>query len=284
MAKITLRTLYAILAGLALLGSAPAQQPPAKSPTPAPAKTPPAAPAKTQQPTPPKAAETSPLPNKKDKVSYAIGMNLGAGLRHQSVDIDTNVLLQGLKDALAGGKTLMNEDEARATLTQLQVELRAKQEEEYKLAAETNKKEGDAFLAANKVKEGVVTLPSGLQYKVLKAGTGPKPTANDSFVCNYRGTLINGKEFDSSDRHGGPSTFSVTGIIKGLTEAVQLIPVGSKWQLFIPPGLAYGERGSRGDIGPNEVLIFDVELISIQEKEKPAAPAPAPPPAPTPHK
>ncbi|HKF20344.1 MAG TPA: FKBP-type peptidyl-prolyl cis-trans isomerase [Candidatus Angelobacter sp.] len=276
MAKITLRTLYTILAGLALLGGALAQQPPAKSPTSAPAKTAPGAPAKAQ-PAATK-AEDSQLPNLKDKVSYAIGMNLGASLRRQSVDIDTNLFLQGLKDALGGGKTLMTDEEARATMIQLQTELRAKQEEKQKVAAETNQKEGDAFLAENKTKPGVVALPSGLQYKILTPGTGAKPTAADTVVCNYKGTLINGTEFDASDKHGGPATFPVGGVIKGWTQALQLMPVGSKWQLFIPADLAYGPRGAGPDIGPGATLVFEVELLSIKEKEKeaPAAPAPKP--------
>ena len=133
-------------------------------------------------------------------------------------------------------------------------------------AGDANKKEGEAFLAANKGKDGVVTLPSGLQYKILTAGTGPKPTASDSVVCNYRGTLINGTEFDSSYKRGQPATFPVTGVIKGWTEALQLMPVGSKWQLFIPSDLAYGERGAGADIGPNSTLIFEVELLSIEDK------------------
>jgi FKBP-type peptidyl-prolyl cis-trans isomerase FklB len=137
-----------------------------------------------------------------------------------------------------------------------------------KEAADKNKAEGEAFLAANKSKEGIVTLPSGLQYKILTEGKGPKPTAADTVVCNYRGTLINGTEFDSSYKRGEPATFPVGGVIKGWTEALQLMPVGSKWQLFIPSGMAYGERGAGADIGPNATLIFEVELISIQEKPK----------------
>ena len=138
---------------------------------------------------------------------------------------------------------------------------------------EANQKEGDAFLAANKSKPGVVTLPSGLQYKILTAGAGPKPTAADSVVCNYRGTLINGTEFDSSYKRGQPATFPVSGVIKGWTEALQLMPVGSKWQLFVPPDLAYGARGAGSEIGPNSTLIFEVELMSIapqgQNQNKP---------------
>ena len=140
-----------------------------------------------------------------------------------------------------------------------------------------------AFLAANKSKEGVVTLPSGLQYKILKEGSGPKPTSTDSVVCNYKGTLINGTEFDSSYKRGEPATFPVTGVIKGWTEALQLMPVGSKWQLFVPADLGYGPRGTPGGpIGPNATLIFEVELMSI--KEKPPAPDRVPPPAAAPEK
>jgi FKBP-type peptidyl-prolyl cis-trans isomerase FklB len=135
-------------------------------------------------------------------------------------------------------------------------------------AAAGNMKIGEAFLAANKTKEGVVTLPSGMQYKILKEGTGPKPTASDTVSCNYRGALINGKEFDSSYKRGEPTSFPVSGVIKGWTEALQLMPVGSKWQLFIPAEMAYGDRGAGGDIGPGETLIFEVELLSIVEQKK----------------
>lgn len=281
MEKITRSMLYTTLAGLALLGSALGQQPPAKTPAPAPAKTPAASPAKSQKSAPSNTAP--PLVTKKDKISYAIGMNVGESLRLQSVDVDPDVLIRGIKDALAG-KTLMTEEEARTLLMQVQAEMRAQREEQQKLAGEANKKEGEAFLAANKAKEGVVTLPSGLEYKILTPGAGPKPTAADSVVCNYRGTLVNGKEFDSSARHGGPATFPVGRVIKGWTEALQLMPVGSKWQLFIPANLAYGERGAGDLIGPNATLIFEVELISIQEKEKAVPPAPTPAPTPTPEK
>jgi FKBP-type peptidyl-prolyl cis-trans isomerase FklB len=251
------QTLLAV--GVVLLGNAAAQQPATKTQQAPAAKGLPNAPAVKPQ-------ASSALPTQKDKVSYAIGMNVGTGLHQQSVDIDPNVLLQGLKDALAGGKTLMTEDEARAALTQLQADLRTKQEEKMKQAGVTNKKEGETFLAANKTKEGVIALPSGLQYKILTAGTGPKPTAADTVVCNYRGTLINGKEFDSSYKRGQPATFPVGGVIKGWTEALQLMPVGSKWQLFIPAEMAYGERGAGKDIEPNATLIFEVELMSIQAK------------------
>ena len=191
---------------------------------------------------------------------------MGTNLHRQSVDVDPAILMQGLKDGMAGNKPLLTDEEARAVLMQLQEEMRKKQAAQAQQAGQTNKTEGEAFLAANQTKEGVVTLPSGLQYKILKQGTGPKPSASDSVVCNYRGTLINGTEFDSSYKRGEPATFPVGQVIKGWTEALQLMPVGSKWQLFIPSGLAYGEHGAGADIGPNSTLIFEVELLSIQSK------------------
>jgi FKBP-type peptidyl-prolyl cis-trans isomerase FklB len=241
-----------VAAGTILLGSVLAQTP---------AATP-------QQPPAAGSQSASAFTTQKDKVSYAIGMNIGNGLHKQGIDVDPKLLGQGLQDTLSGGKTLMSEDEARATLGQLQADMRKKQQDMMQQAADANKKEGDEFLAANKSKEGVVTLPSGLQYKILTAGTGPKPTASDSVVCNYRGTLVDGKEFDSSYKRGEPATFPVGGVIKGWTEALELMPVGSKWQLVVPSNLAYGERGQGPDIGPNATLIFEVELISIQSKDK----------------
>jgi FKBP-type peptidyl-prolyl cis-trans isomerase FklB len=271
--------------GITLTGNAPAQQTPAANSqqTPAakpqsstqtsPAQAPAAkatsgtAPAKTQ--TAPTAKKPIPLTLKtdKDKASYAIGMFWGSQLHRQSTEVDTAILMRGVKDAMAAGKMLMTEDEMKATLTKLQNDARAKQQEVARLAGAANKKEGDAFLAANKDMEGVVTLPSGLQYKILTEGTGPKPAATDSVVCNYSGKLINGTEFDSSYKRGQPVTFPVTGVIKGWTEALQLMPVGSKWQLFIPSDLAYGPPGRGPAIGPNAALIFEVELISIQSKD-----------------
>ncbi|MBI3645252.1 MAG: FKBP-type peptidyl-prolyl cis-trans isomerase [Acidobacteriales bacterium] len=254
-------------AGVILLGGAPAQQTPAaKTPSAPAAKTQKAPAAKAPGATAAKGTGVTVLKTQKDKFSYALGMNVGTSMRKQAVEVDPNILLQGLKAALAGGKTLLTPEEAQAALMEVQSELRKKQQEKMQVVGEANKKEGDAFLAANKAKEGVVTLPSGLEYKILKEGTGPKPTASDSVVCNYRGTLISGTEFDSSYKRGQPATFPVGGVIKGWTEALQLMPVGSKWQLFIPSSLAYGERGAGGDIGPNATLIFEVELLSIQEK------------------
>ncbi len=247
-------------------------QQPATPQSSAPAKS---APSAQSQTAPAAASPNIPgLPTEKDKISYAIGMNIGTGMHKDNLDIDPDVLLHGLKDALSGGKTLMTDEQARAEITELRTQMMAKMQAKQQQEAEDNKKQGDAFLAANKSKPGVVALPSGLQYKILTAGTGPKPTASDSVKCNYKGTLINGTEFDASEKHGGPATFPVNGVIKGWTEALQLMPVGSKWQLFVPSDLAYGARGAGGDIGPNETLIFEVELLSI-EQPKPASEAPA---------
>lgn len=233
--------------------------------------------AKTQSSQPPASA----FKDQKEKISYAIGIFLAARIRPQAADFDPSVVAQALKEGLSGGKTLMSEDEAVATLNQWQTEMKAKEEAKRAEEGAANQKAGDAFLAANKTKDGVVTTASGLQYKILVPGTGPKPTANDTVVVNYKGTLLNGTEFDSSSKHGSPLTHSVTGLIPGWTEALQLMPVGSKWQLFIPGNLAYGARGAGGDIGPNATLIFEVELLSIQPQEAPANPATANPPAST---
>jgi FKBP-type peptidyl-prolyl cis-trans isomerase FklB len=193
-----------------------------------------------------------------------MGMNLGTNLHRQGITLDPALVARGMKDAQSGAKAAMTEEEARAALTKLQNDVRAKMETKSKEEGAANRKEGDAFLAANKSKPGVVTLPDGLQYKILKEGNGPKPTANDTVSCDYRGTFIDGKEFDSTAKHGGqPATFPVSGVIKGWTEALQLMPVGSKWELYLPPDLAYGDRGAGADIGPGETLIFDVELLSI---------------------
>ena len=209
------------------------------------------------------------LKTDKDKESYAIGLNIGKSIHRDGVDVDPNILLRGMKDALAGGKTMMTDDEAKEVMTTLQANVRKQQAEKAQIAGEANKKAGDEFLAENKTKEGVITLPSGLQYKVLTQGTGPKPTATDTVVCNYKGTLLDNTEFDSSYKRNQPLTIPVGGVIKGWTEALQLMPVGSKWELFIPSDLAYGAQ-AKGPIQPNSTLIFEVELLSIQPKAEPA--------------
>ncbi len=220
-----------------------------------------------------KSAAPAPLTTQKQKFSYAFGMSFGSGnaqmLKKLMIEFDPALVAQGVKDSMAGTKTRLTEDEAKAILNEVQAKVKKQQQEKEQADAAKNKTAGTAFLAANKSKEGVVTLPSGLQYKILTAGTGAKPTATDSVVCNYRGALVDGTEFDSSYKRGKPATFGVSQVIKGWTEALQLMPVGSKWQLFIPADLAYGERGEpRGGIGPNSTLIFDVELMSIVDKTK----------------
>jgi FKBP-type peptidyl-prolyl cis-trans isomerase FklB len=227
---------------------------------------------------------TAPAPaltTQKQKASYALGVNIGKGLHRDGVDVDAATLARGIRDAAAGGKLAMTEDEMKTVLTALQAEVRKKQEAEVAAAGEQNKKEGETFLAANKTKEGVQTLPDGLQYKILTTGNGPKPTATDTVVANYKGTLINGTEFDSSYKRGQPATFPVGQVIKGWTEILQMMPVGSKWEVYIPSDLAYGPQGpGRGPIGPNETLIFEIELVSIQPKgdsKTPATPPPATP-------
>ena len=258
-----------------LPGSLPAQQTPAPTTQSASPSAATSGKAKTPAAKHPAARTAAPLTlsTEKEKFSYALGMRMGGSLKKQDVPVDPAILARGVKDAVSGGKTLLTEEEAQAALTAMQNEMRQKQQAKMQEAGAADKKEGEAFLAANKGKEGVVTLPSGLQYKILQEGTGPKPTATDSVVCNYRGTLIDGKEFDSSYKRGQPATFPVNGVIKGWTEALQLMPVGSKWQLFIPPDLAYGERGAGPDIGPDSTLIFEVELLSIQAKNPEKTPA-----------
>jgi FKBP-type peptidyl-prolyl cis-trans isomerase FklB len=202
----------------------------------------------------------SPFKSNKEKASYAAGLQIAANLKEAFGEVDLAALTKGLTDALSGGKRLLSEEESEVAIRAYLTEAAEKQ------AAES-KKQGDAFLAANKVKEGVKTLESGLQYKVLKSGMGAMPKASDSVTTHYRGTLIDGTVFDSSYDRGEPATFPVGGVIRGWTEALQLMKVGDKWQLFIPSELAYGERGSRGAIPPNAVLVFEIELISIAKPE-----------------
>ena len=208
------------------------------------------------------------LKTQKDKLSYSIGMDIGGGLKQQSIDVDPDVLARGIKDAMKGDKTLLTREEAVSVITAFQKEMRAKQEAEKKELGEKNKKAGEAYLAANKKKSGVKTTGSGLQYKVIQEGTGAKPKATDTVTTHYRGTLIDGTEFDSSYKRGQPASFPVNGVIAGWTEALQMMKVGSKWQLAIPANLAYGERGAGETIGPNAALVFEVELLGIEEEKK----------------
>lgn len=225
------------------------------------------------------AADTPELKEPKQKFSYGLGMSLGNNLKRSGIaldQVDLELILKAAKDAMSGSETLLSENDARTAIMEFQREARTQ-------LGERNKKAGQAFLEENKKKEGVkvhpVALPTGtaeLQYKVQTEGSGQSPNTNDVVTVHYRGTLIDGTEFDSSAKRGQPATFPVQGVIKGWTEALKLMKPGAKWQLFIPPELAYGERGSGMMIGPNATLIFDVELISTQPKPAPAAPAAEP--------
>lgn len=231
----------------------------------------------TQSSASPAAGTGAALATEQDKISYAIGMNIGMHLRHQPLDLNPKLFEQGLNDALTGKPTVLTPDQAKTVLADAQREFQQKEEEKMQAQAASDKKAGEAFLAANKTKPGVVTLPDGLQYKVLRAGTGPKPKATDTVVCNYKGTLVDGTEFDSSYKRGEPVTVPVAHLIKGWTEALQLMPVGSKWRLFIPADLAYGDRAAGPTIGPDSTVIFDVELVSIEAPHAGTSAAPAAP-------
>ena len=225
------------------------------------------------------AVDTNVLTDEKARVSYAIGLRIGSGWKQNNIDVDSDIVLRGLKDAQNTNATpLMTTAEVTETLNTFSKTMQAKQQALRAEAAMKNKSEGEAFLATNKNNPGVITLPDGLQYKVLTAGDGPIPTSANTVTVNYRGTFINGTEFDSSAKTGHPVSFPVTGVIKGWTEALQLMKVGSKWQLYVPSNLAYGEQGNRAIPG-NSVLIFDVELLSIQEpKAAPTSPTAQNPP------
>jgi FKBP-type peptidyl-prolyl cis-trans isomerase FklB len=206
------------------------------------------------------------LESKAAKVSYSIGLDIGHNLKRQSIEVDVRALARGIEDAMSGAEPLMTEEEVAATMKAFQQEMSMKQSERAREQAEKNQKEGEAFLEQNKTAEGVVTLPSGLQYKVLAEGSGPSPGPTDTVSVHYRGTLLDGTEFDSSHKRGQPASFPVNGVIRGWTEALQLMKPGAKWQLFIPSELAYGERGAGGDIGPNATLIFEVELLEAKDR------------------
>jgi FKBP-type peptidyl-prolyl cis-trans isomerase FklB len=256
---------------------APAK-PPAKAPA-APASKPPA----TSTAKPPAAAAQAPaaggLKTQKEKVSYAIGMEMGKGVKAQGIDVDPAILAQGLRDAVSGAKSQLSEDELKQVIGGLQAEMRQKQMQAMEMAASENKAKGDAYLAENGKKDGVVTLPDGLEYKILTAGTGKKPAESDTVLCNYKGTFVDGQEFDSSAQAGRPVPFEVKNVIPGFKEVLQLMPVGSKWQVVVPANLAYGERGAgNGAIGPNATLVFEIELVSIEDAAAPTAPSPAPAP------
>lgn len=209
------------------------------------------------------AADAAKLDTEEQKIGYTIGHQIGQDLKRSGMPIEVNALSQAIKDVLSGAKPAMTEAEMKTAMEALQ----AKQMKAQTEIGEKNKKAGEAFLEANKKKEGVVVLPSGMQYKVLTKGTGKKPTAKDTVSVNYRGTLIDGKEFDSSYTRGQPATFPVSGVIKGWQDLLPMMPVGSKWQVFIPADLAYGARGAGPDIGSNSTLVFDIELLEIKKAE-----------------
>ncbi len=199
-------------------------------------------------------------------------MEMGKGVKAQGIDVDPIILVQGLNDAISGGKSQMSEEEIKQVITALRQEIQQKQMQAQEAAAAENKTKGDAFLAENAKKDGVVVLPDGLQYKILTAGQGKKPAETDTVLCNYKGTFLDGTEFDSSAQAGKPVPFEVKNVIPGFKEVLQLMPVGSKWQVFVPSSLAYGERGAGNVIGPNATLIFEIELVSIQTSSEPPQP------------
>jgi len=212
------------------------------------------------------------LDTEQKKLSYVIGMEIGSSLKSGGADVDFAVLSRAIEDTLTGKEPLITAEEAQTIKQAYFQKVQEQRASEAKVVGEKNRTEGEAFLTKNKDAEGVVTTDSGLQYQVIKAGEGAKPKATDQVTVNYKGTLIDGTEFDSSYKRGQPATFPVTGVIPGWTEALQLMPVGSTYRLFIPSELAYGERGAGGAIGPNAVLIFDVELLDIAQSEPQAKP------------
>lgn len=203
------------------------------------------------------------LKSDQEKLGYAIGMNIGMNMKRQAIDADSDQIVAGLKDTLAGEETVLSEQEMAQILTSYQQEMQQKQMAEMATAAAENAKEAEAFLKENGTKEGVKTLPSGLQYRVITEGTGATPTADSKVEVHYKGTLVDGTEFDSSYKRGEPASFPVGGVIPGWTEALKLMKEGSKWELAIPPALAYGERGAAPVIPPNSALIFEVELLKV---------------------
>jgi len=209
--------------------------------------------------------DKSDLKTLKDKASYALGLDIGKNMRKGQMEVDADKLLAGIKEGLLSDTSkVLTDAEVEKVMEQFQQELVGKQQKQMKADADKNKKEGEAFLKENTKKQGVVTLPSGLQYKVIAAGKGKKPTLDNKVVVNYRGTFINGKEFDSSIKRGQPAVFPVKGILKGWEEALQLMSVGDKWNIYLPADLAYGDRGAGGIIPPGATIIFEVELLDIK--------------------
>lgn len=211
------------------------------------------------------AAASSSLPTDNDRLSYALGVETGKSFKNHGIPVNGSAFAQGLQDGLNGNPTLMNNDEINQTLRDFQRTNATKLEAQMQKSAQKNQQFSSSFLDANKERPGVVTTPSGLQYKVITQGSGTKPTLDDVVTVDYEGRLLDGKIFDSSYERGTPATFPLKGVIKGWQEALQLMPTGSTWEIYIPSKLAYGEQGAQGVIGPNETLIFKVHLIKVQK-------------------
>jgi FKBP-type peptidyl-prolyl cis-trans isomerase len=295
--KLAMRWMMMAVAGVLLSGTGVAQQPPpadkpqqeaqvttkqepAASAT-KPEQKDPAAKAESEAAAPGKSQPGEPIiQSRKDKISYAFGVDLARDLQRQKDGVNVDLLVRALVDALAGNKLIMTDDEVATTVKAFESEQKQDLQHAKMMISERNKREGEAFFAENAKKDGVTTLPSGLQYKVLKKGDGKKPALEDVVLCNYTGRLLDGTEIDSSYKRNEPTKVPVRAVIPGWTQALQIMPVGSKWEIYVPPQLAYGDK-SGGPIPPYATLIFDVELLSIQEKEKPqASAAPQSKPAP----
>ena len=212
-------------------------------------------------------APTTTLTTDADKLSYSIGTDLGKNFKKQGIEVNPEIMAKGLQDGMSGGKLLLTEEQMKDVLNKFQKDLMAKRTADFNKKAEENKAKGDSFLKDNKAKDGIVSLPSGLQYKVVTAGTGQKPSKEDTVTVEYTGRLINGEVFDSTEKSGKPATFKLSQVIPGWTEALQLMPAGSTWEVFVPADLAYGPRSVGGPIGPNETLIFNIKLLSVKKND-----------------
>ncbi|ADG24126.1 TPA: macrophage infectivity potentiator Mip [Legionella pneumophila] len=211
------------------------------------------------------ATDATSLATDKDKLSYSIGADLGKNFKNQGIDVNPEAMAKGMQDAMSGAQLALTEQQMKDVLNKFQKDLMAKRTAEFNKKADENKVKGEAFLTENKNKPGVVVLPSGLQYKVINSGNGVKPGKSDTVTVEYTGRLIDGTVFDSTEKTGKPATFQVSQVIPGWTEALQLMPAGSTWEIYVPSGLAYGPRSVGGPIGPNETLIFKIHLISVKK-------------------
>ena len=214
------------------------------------------------------ATDVTALKTDTDKLSYSIGADLGKNFKHQGIEINSTVMAQGINDGMTKNpKSLMTDDQVKVVLTKFQKDVMAKRAVDVSKKSDENKASGVKFLSENKAKYGVVTLPSGLQYKVIKNGSGAKPSKEDMVTVEYTGHLINGEVFDSTSKTGKPATFKLSQVIPGWIEALQLMPSGSTWEIYVPSSLAYGDRSVGGPIGPNETLIFNIHLLSVKKSE-----------------